>query len=156
MSGIPLGALDFDAVYAVSQIVTVQAVFYALLTVVLQGVGLCVGAPSPDMWLVFVCDGALLFARYDVVCAHLIAAVGAGYTIHKAVERSKRCLDSTATLYALHLLLATTLLKLPATPACYLLPLACGALTLAVSRHLCMQSELATVQLRHGARGRAV
>ena len=145
---IPLGNLGFDPVYTAAQIVTLQASYYLAVGLGLACAGFVWGR-DPDLDGVFILERTNLQKRWDVLFSHVAASVCTGYLVHRIVERSKRCLDFSLTLYAIHLVLTCVVAQgLPLNPPFYVLLSFCAALTYGTSRHLCKIREMSDVSLR--------
>ncbi|XP_030464620.1 uncharacterized protein LOC115684064 [Syzygium oleosum] len=100
------GAVVWDPWLIVAQIVCLQCLYYLTLGLFLS---LLVGTRVSRMSLVYFFDFAAVTTAtvtgWSVIASFVLAAIaGAGYMFY-LIERAKRCLDFSATLFIIHLLI---------------------------------------------------
>ncbi|KAA8541823.1 hypothetical protein F0562_022975 [Nyssa sinensis] len=103
------GAVVWDPWLIVAQIVCLQCLYYLTLGLFMA---ILVGTRVPRMSLVYFFDYATLTAStvtgWCVMASFIFSAfAGAGYMLY-LIERAKKCLDFSATLYIIHLFICVT------------------------------------------------
>ncbi|KAL5839856.1 hypothetical protein ACOSQ4_012464 [Xanthoceras sorbifolium] len=98
------GAVVWDLWLIVAQIVCLQCLYYLTLGVFLA---ILVGTRVSRLSLVYIFDFATITAStvtgWSVIASMLLTSVaGAGYMLY-LIEKAKKCLDFSATLYIIHL-----------------------------------------------------
>ncbi|XP_044495205.1 protein SYS1 homolog [Mangifera indica] len=98
------GAVVWDPWLIVAQIVCLQCLYYISLGL---SISILVGTRVSRMSLVYFFDFATITAStltgWCVIASILLTSIaGAGFMLH-IVERAKKCLDFSATLYIIHL-----------------------------------------------------
>lgn len=87
------------------------------------------------------------FAGWMAVVANAAAALGAGVAVAALVERAKKCLDFTTTLYGIHFVLCWAVGGFPRSAAWWIVNAAGCAGAAAGSEYVCLQRELADIPL---------
>ena len=139
---IPLGTLGFDARFTLAQILTLQASWYL-------SIGFCVSVFSfysgekPTLDQVF--GNNVVFGCY--VAASLILA----FAVHVVVERSRKCLDFSVTVFLAHAAISTAVSHL-LSAYFFIVVAASATTTYLISRRLCVSKELNSVAIGSNSR----
>lgn len=142
----------WDPILIVSQIVTMQAVFYASLGICIGVLDFVVGVP-PGLHQFFLyadlrfkeTQGKLLLIAFAANCG--ICAIALWYV----VKRTKQCLDFVCTLHFFHFLICWIYNgRFPHTFVWWFLNIVAIAITTVVGEFLCMRTELKAIPLGNG------
>eukprot|EP01012_Entosiphon_sulcatum_P012810 TRINITY_DN18101_c0_g1_i1.p1 TRINITY_DN18101_c0_g1~~TRINITY_DN18101_c0_g1_i1.p1 ORF type:complete len:214 (+),score=53.39 TRINITY_DN18101_c0_g1_i1:469-1110(+) len=143
---LPLGTLKFDPVYIVSQIVTLQSLYYASLAVIVWLLDqLCDIPVKLDQLFSSTAMGVFSFDGAVTIMGHFLTSLIGALYLFLVVERSRKCLDFALTLHAVHLVACAAVGGFPSTVAWWLtffVGLCCMTL---LGEYLCMQRELADI-----------
>eukprot|EP01060_Flectonema_neradi_P019039 TRINITY_DN26023_c0_g1_i1.p1 TRINITY_DN26023_c0_g1~~TRINITY_DN26023_c0_g1_i1.p1 ORF type:complete len:150 (+),score=8.41 TRINITY_DN26023_c0_g1_i1:62-511(+) len=139
---IPLGTLGFDARYTVAQILTLQGVWYL-------SIGLCV-----TLYSVYIGEKPTLgqvFGDDVIIGCNVVASALLAFAVHVIVERSRKCLDFSVTVFLAHVSISTAVSHL--LSAYFFLVMSVSAtVTYLLSRRLCYLKEMNSVAVGSGSR----
>ncbi|KAL6766678.1 hypothetical protein ACKKBG_A36935 [Auxenochlorella protothecoides x Auxenochlorella symbiontica] len=142
------GTVRWDPLLIVVQIVAFQCYFYGTLGLLLF---LLTGPYVPDVNLFHVFDWRWIqlktFVGAMVILAFVITSVLNAVFLRLMIRRAKKCLDFTATLYGIHLILVWSTYGLPRTKTWWICNLAFLAITTGLGEWLCMQKELQDIPM---------
>ncbi|CAH1778613.1 unnamed protein product, partial [Owenia fusiformis] len=144
----------WDPTLIVSQIISMQCIFYGLLGFWICIMDFIAGADkSLDQMFKYQelqfkgLSGRLLVGAYALNA--LTCALGLWYI----VKRTKQCLDFTATVHFFHLLICWCYnLAFPQTLTWWLVNLICVAIMTVVGEYLCMRTEMKAIPLSLGVK----
>ncbi|KAI4331451.1 hypothetical protein MLD38_029639 [Melastoma candidum] len=142
------GAVVWDPWLIVAQIVSLQCLYYLTLGVSLS---VLVGTRVSRMSLVYFFDFATVTAStvtgWYVIASFVLSAVaGAGYMLY-LIERAKKCLDFSATLFIIHLLICITYGGWPASITWWVVN-GTGLVVMALlGEYLCIRRELKEIPI---------
>ncbi|KAH7297794.1 hypothetical protein KP509_25G013200 [Ceratopteris richardii] len=144
------GAMVWDPWLIVSQIVCMQCLSYLSLGLLLW---LLVGMHVPMFSLHYFFDYSTLttfsFTGWCTIVAFLLnSIVGAAFLL-LIVERNKKCLDFTVTVYIVHLFLCLIYGGLPSTITWWLVNGMSVALMACLGEWLCLRRELREIPTRN-------
>jgi len=142
------GAAVFDPLLIIAQIVSMQSLHYLSLGL-LQW--LLLGPYGPNYSLYYFFDYHAVnvhkFSGWMVIVSFLANSVaGAGY-LCLVVERAKKCLDFTATLYITHLLFCVFHTGMPANLEWWVLQFTGLVIMAVLGEWLCMRREMREIPL---------
>lgn len=155
MGGKFRGQRKWDPALIVGQIITVQLLSYASLTIMISITAEMSGyGPS----VVFIFDHRImrLSTTKLVIIAHLANSLVGAYLLRVFVERSKSCLDFSLTYYIIHFICVWYYNKsMPDTFIWYFIN-ACGAFIMCVaSEFLCRKEEMKSIPISASVWSRA-
>ena len=157
--GMFYGAGGWDPVLIVAQMATMQAIYYASLGAFLYvflafGGGAGGGRQGTPLTVEFVFDytkvsaggltGWLVFL--SLACAAVAGAVG----LYVVVERTKKCLDFTATVFGFHALLCWSYRSFPASVEWWGSIAVSAVVMTVLGEWLCMKKEMRDIPLAIG------
>jgi len=139
----------WDPWLILAQIVCIQSLYYVSLGVFLWAF---VGTQVPAFTLKYFFDYSIVTASsvvgWSTIAALLANALcGAGY-VFVLVERAKKCLDFTVTLYIIHLILCTLYNGFPISFLWWFIYLLCVVVTALLGEWLCMRREMKDIPMR--------
>ncbi|XP_020244252.1 protein SYS1 homolog isoform X1 [Asparagus officinalis] len=142
------GAIVWDPWLIVSQIVCLQCLYYLTLGFFMT---ILVGTRVSRMSLMYFFDFSTLTAATvtgwcAIVSFFLSSAAGAGYMFY-LVERAKKCLDFSATLYLVHLFLCIIYGGWPSSITWWIVNFTCLALMALLGERLCIKRELREIPI---------
>ncbi|XP_077211774.1 structural molecules protein isoform X2 [Tasmannia lanceolata] len=142
------GALVWDPWLIVAQIVCLQCLYYITLGLFLS---ILVGARVSRMSLIYFFDYSTLNAAtvtgWCAIFSCLLSAVaGAGYMPH-LIERAKKCLDFSATLYIIHLFICITYGGWPSSITWWVVNGTGFAVMALLGEWLCIRRELREIPI---------
>eukprot|EP00210_Caulerpa_lentillifera_P003650 g3484.t1 len=142
------GAQVWDPVLIVAQITTIQCLFYFSIGIIEIVV---LGQFVTDISLSYVFDWRKLalknLAGVITVLAHLLSAALTSIYIVHVVERSKKCLDFSSTVYIIHLLLCSCYSGLPSNIEWWAVNSFGLGLMALLSEWMCIKKELQEIPL---------
>ncbi|GBG91849.1 hypothetical protein CBR_g53740 [Chara braunii] len=149
------GAIVWDPWLILAQITCIQCLYYLSLGLVLW---VLVGTRVPTFTLRYFFDYTALTSKsltgWLTMTAFLCNAfIGAGYLV-LLVERAKKCLDFTATMYIIHIFFCLLYAGWPSTFSWWVVNGIGLAIMAVLGEWLCMQKELRDIPIR-GGRGAA-
>eukprot|EP00899_Mesostigma_viride_P008036 jgi/Mesvir1/17233/Mv07646-RA.1 len=147
------GASVWDPLLIIAQIVCLQCLHYLSLGVLLF---LFIGSRVPALTTTYIFDwhtvNVSTFTGWCIILSCMCnALVGAAF-LCILVERAKKCLDFTATLYILHLLFCTLHTGLPTGFEWWLVHILGLATMAVIGEWLCLRRELREIPIRTGGR----
>ncbi|KAF2357694.1 Integral membrane protein SYS1-related [Trinorchestia longiramus] len=140
----------WDPPLIVSQIMTMQAIFYI-------GLGIWVAILDLFTGHHLTLDSIFRYQELQireshgraVMAAFILNSMTSAVGLWKVVQRTKQCLDFSATAHFLHLLLCWGYAgHLPLLPSLYLLQLLTLALMCVLGEYLCLRTEMNTIPVR--------
>ncbi|KAK2984877.1 hypothetical protein RJ640_008642 [Escallonia rubra] len=142
------GAVVWDPWLIVAQIVCLQCLYYLTLGLFLA---ILVGTRVSRMSLVYLFDYATVSAStvtgWCVIASVLVSSVaGAGYLLY-LVERAKKCLDFSATLYIIHLFICIVYGGWPSSITWWVVNGSGLAMMALLGEYLCIQRELREIPI---------
>ncbi|KAK4774136.1 hypothetical protein SAY87_029155 [Trapa incisa] len=142
------GAVVWDPWLIVAQIVTLQCLHYLTLGVFLT---LIVGSRVSRMSLVYFFDFATVsiatITGWCVIASCMLAAlVGAMFMLY-LIERAKKCLDFSATVYIIHLLLCILYGGFPSSITWWVVNGTGLAIMALLGEYLCIKRELREIPI---------
>lgn len=143
-----MGAQAFDPKLIVYQIIALQCLYYLVEGGILMGFNLIFGT-DVSMTQIFTPKGLEIGSAEGLlnVMALLLSFVAGSVLLCVVVERAKKCLDFTVTLFFFHFLACGVYESFPSTLlwwVCHLVGL--SVMTL-LGEHLCARSELRDIPL---------
>ncbi|XP_024525932.1 protein SYS1 homolog [Selaginella moellendorffii] len=143
------GAAVWDPWLIVSQIVCIQCLSYVSLGALLWAF---VGVQVPRFTLHFFFDHTLLSfssaTGWCLISAFILNSLLVAAYLFVLVERAKKCLDFSATVYIIHLVLSSIYGGFPLTVTWWLLMGTCLAVTALLGEWLCLRRELRDIPIR--------
>lgn len=143
------GSQVWDPILIVAQIVTIQCLFYisyGLLLWILVG-PYASGHLTLEHFFGAGWLGIHSFVAWMAILANICNALPASLSIVLVVERAKKCLDFSATLYILHLVGASICSGFPKSAAWWVSNGVAFALTAVLSEWLCLRRELRDIPI---------
>ncbi|KAL9463370.1 hypothetical protein AB3S75_001225 [Citrus x aurantiifolia] len=142
------GSVVWDPWLIVAQIVCLQCLYYLTLGVF---VSIFVGTRVSHMSLVYFFDFATVTAStvtgWCVIASILLTSVaGAGYMFH-LIERAKKCLDFSATVYIIHLFISIVYGGWPSSITWWVVNGTGLALMALLGEYLCIRRELREIPI---------
>ncbi|XP_078428057.1 structural molecules protein [Wolffia australiana] len=142
------GAVVWDPWLIVSQIVCLQCLFYLTLGLFMF---VLVGSRVSRMSLVYFFDfvtlsPSTLTGWCAIVSFFLSSLAGAGFLLH-LVERAKKCLDFSATLFIIHLIITIIYGGWPSTVTWWVVNGTCLLLMALLGEWLCIRRELQEIHI---------
>ncbi|KNA11707.1 hypothetical protein SOVF_132600 [Spinacia oleracea] len=142
------GAVVWDPWLIVGQIVCLQCLYYVTLGLVFA---LLVGTRVSRMSLFYFFDYAAVTAStvtgWCVIASFLLTSLaGAGYLLY-LVERAKRCLDFSATIYIIHLFICVVYGGWPSSFTWWVVNIAGLAIMALLGEYLCIKRELQDIPI---------
>jgi len=142
----------WDPPLIVSQIITVQALYY---------LGLCTWISILELFAGYhrTLDSVFDFEELQIkqnhgrfiMVAFVLNSLTSGAALWQVVQRTKQCLDFSATVHILHLIICWGYVGyLPTLPSFYLLHTLCLALMCVLAEYLCLRSEMTHIPVRTG------
>ncbi|CAA6672716.1 unnamed protein product [Spirodela intermedia] len=142
------GTAVWDPWLIVSQIVCLQCLYYLTLGFFMV---VLVGSRVKRMSLVYFFDFSTLTAStvtgWCAIISFLLSAIaGAGFLLH-LIERAKKCLDFSATLFIIHLLICIVYGGWPSSVTWWVVNGACLVVMALVGEWLCIRRELQEIPI---------
>ncbi|XP_068652986.1 uncharacterized protein [Aristolochia californica] len=143
------GATVWDPWLIVAQIVTLQCLYYITLGLFLS---ILVGSRVSRMSLIYFFDYSTITASTvtgwcTIVSFLLTSLAGAGYTYY-LIERAKKCLDFSATLYIIHLFICIVYGGWPSSITWWVLNGTGFAVMALLGEWLCIKRESIEIPIR--------
>ncbi|KAG9150977.1 hypothetical protein Leryth_003098 [Lithospermum erythrorhizon] len=144
------GTVVWDPWLIVAQIVCLQCLYYTTLGI---SMAILVGTRVSRMSLVYFFDFATLTAStatgWCVMASFMISSfVGAGFLVY-LIERAKKCLDFSATLYIIHLFICIMYGGWPSSLTWWVVNLSGFAVMALLGEYLCIKRELKEIPVRY-------
>mmetsp|Transcript_56477 Transcript_56477/g.178687 ORF Transcript_56477/g.178687 Transcript_56477/m.178687 type:complete len:165 (+) Transcript_56477:390-884(+) len=137
------GTTVWDPVLIIAQIVCLQSSYYLSLGALLW---LLVGGHVPKVTLRFFFDSAQLSVHsvsgWMAILAFLFNSVAGACYLYLLVERAKKCLDFTATLFILHLFCCLCYTGVPSTWEWWLTNILSVTVMAVLGEWLCLRREM--------------
>ncbi|PWA62262.1 integral membrane protein SYS1-related protein [Artemisia annua] len=142
------GTVVWDPWLIVAQIVCIQCLYYLSLGVFM---GVLVGTRVNKMSLVYFFDFATVtlstVTGWCVVVSFLLSSVaGAGVLLY-LIERAKKCLDFSATIYIIHLCICVLYGGWPSSVTWWVVNGTGLAITALLGEYLCIQREMRDIPI---------
>ncbi|PIA65147.1 hypothetical protein AQUCO_00100562v1 [Aquilegia coerulea] len=142
------GAIVWDPWLIVSQIVCLQCLYYLTLGLFMS---ILVGTRVSRMSLVYFFDFSALTISttigWSVIASFLLSAIaGAGFILY-LIERAKKCLDFSATLYIIHLFICIVYGGWPSSFTWWIVNGTCLAVMALLGEWLCIRRELREIPI---------
>ncbi|KAM7483727.1 hypothetical protein LguiB_008310 [Lonicera macranthoides] len=142
------GAAVWDPWLIVAQIVCIQCLYYITLGVLLA---ILVGTRVSRMSLVYFFDYAALTASTFTGCCVIASFIlssfaGTGYLLY-LIERAKKCLDFSATLYIIHLFICIAYGGWPLSVTWWVVNGTGLVVMASLGEYLCIKRELREIPL---------
>ncbi|GMH15956.1 hypothetical protein Nepgr_017797 [Nepenthes gracilis] len=142
------GAVVWDPWLIVAQIVCLQCLYYLTLGLFMA---VLVGTRVSRMSLVYFFDFATVTAStvtgWGVIASFMLSAVaGAGYMVY-LIERAKKCLDFSATLYIIHLFICYIYGGWPSSITWWVVNVTGLAMMALLGEYLCIRRELREIPI---------
>ncbi|XP_031102871.1 protein SYS1 homolog [Ipomoea triloba] len=142
------GSVVWDPWLIVAQIVCLQCLYYLILGIFM---GVLVGTRVSRMSLVYFFDYASITAAtvtgWCVIASFILSSiVGAGFLVY-LIERAKKCLDFSATLYILHLFICIVYGGWPSSLAWWVVNVTGFAIMALLGEYLCIKRELREIPI---------
>ncbi|CAL9087641.1 unnamed protein product [Musa textilis] len=142
------GAVVWDPWLIVSQIVCLQCLYYLTLGLFMA---VLVSARVPRMSLVYFFDFSTLVTStvtgWCAIASFLLSSLaGAGYLFH-LIERAKKCLDFSATLYIIHLFICIIYGGWPSSITWWVVNITGLASMSLLGKRLCIRRELQEIPI---------
>lgn len=146
---VPLGSDVYDARLVVSQIVLLQCQYYFLLGILLVFLDLFLGRfPCLDQIFSYqALSFRSLFGVSTFICQISNGFLGA-IALYFIVQRSKKCLDFSVTLYVFHFILCTFIKSFPMGFEWWIVNIFNVLVMAILGEFLCYRRELQSVSLR--------
>ncbi|EWM27958.1 hypothetical protein NSK_001392 [Nannochloropsis salina CCMP1776] len=143
-----MGAPDFDPKMIIYQIIALQCLYYLVEGGILMGFNLVFGL-DVSLAQIFTPRGLEIESAEGLlnVLALLLSFVAGSVLLCVVVERAKKCLDFTVTLFFFHLLACAFYESFPATLLWWLCHLVGVSIMTLLGEHLCARSELRDIPL---------
>ncbi|CAM6093496.1 unnamed protein product [Calypogeia fissa] len=143
------GATIWDPWLIVAQIVCIQSLYYLSLGLLLT---ILVGTQVPRFTLNFFFNHSHITPSSAVgwctIGAFMLNAIaGAGYLL-LLIERAKKCLDFSVTMYIIHLIFCSMYAGFPTTVTWWVVNIICCVTTALIGEWLCMRRELKDIPIR--------
>jgi len=147
MGGKFRGGTKWDPILILGQIITVQLLSYASLTILITIMAEISGY-SPSVTMIFDHRIMRLGTAKLIILAHLLNSFMNAYLLKTFVERSKLCLDFSLTYYSIHFICAWYYTRsMPDTFIWYFINV-CGIFLMCVtSEFLCRKEEMKSIPI---------
>jgi len=144
------GAVVWDPWLIVAQIVSLQCLYYLTLGVFME---ILVGTRVSRMSLVYFFDYSSVAVStvtgWGVIASFIFASLaGAVYMVY-LIERAKKCLDFSATLYIIHLLMCIIYGGWPSSITWWVVNGTGVAVMALLGEYLCIRRELREIPVRY-------
>lgn len=144
------GAVVWDPLFIVAQIVSLQCLYYLTLGVFME---ILVGTRVSRMSLVYFFDYSSVAVStvtgWGVIASLIFASLaGAVYMVY-LIERAKKCLDFSATLYIIHLLMCIIYGGWPSSITWWVVNGTGVAVMALLGEYLCIRRELREIPVRY-------
>ncbi|XP_051119168.1 uncharacterized protein LOC127243276 isoform X2 [Andrographis paniculata] len=142
------GAVAWDPWLIVAQIVCLQCLYYITLGSLMS---ILVGPRVSRMSLAYFFDFATVTAStvtgWCIIASFFLSSiVGAGFLVY-LVERAKKCLDFSATVYIIHLFICFVYGGWPSSITWWVVNISCLAVMALLGEYLCMRRELREIPI---------
>ncbi|XP_073301922.1 uncharacterized protein [Primulina huaijiensis] len=142
------GAVVWDPWLIVAQIVCLQCLYYQTLGILLS---ILVGTRVSKMSLAYFFDYATVnsatITGWSVMASFFLSSVaGAGFLLY-LVERAKKCLDFSATLYIVHLFICAIYGGWPSSITWWVVNITSLTVMALLGEYLCMRRELREIPI---------
>lgn len=142
------GSVVFDPWLIVAQIVCLQCLYYSTLGFFMA---ILVGTRVPRMNLVYLFDYATVSAStvtgWCVIVSFLLGSLAGAVYIFYLIERAKKCLDFSATLYIIHLFLCVIYGGWPSSFTWWVVTGTGVAIMSLLGEYLCVRRELREIPI---------
>lgn len=139
----------WDPFLIVSQIVTLQCVFYSTLGLVIAAC-LSLGGYTPSLDLLFDTTSIHYIGQTNrlVLIAHVINSLFGALALWYIIQRAKQCLDFTCTLHLIHFFICWIYSRhFPTYLVWWLVQTSCIVLMVVVGEYLCFRSDMKDIPL---------
>ncbi|XP_015789010.1 protein SYS1 homolog [Tetranychus urticae] len=139
----------WDPILITSQILTIQALFYTSLAILIYVVD-CIYVESPSLTHIFTYQIMTIKSGHNIliILSYLINAVCGSFYLWYFVGRAKPCLDYSATCYVVHLIVSWVYNGyFPNTWSWWILNVISASLMCIFGEYLCMQTEIKAIPL---------
>ena len=140
----------WDPVMIISQIVTLQSVFYVCLGLWITLFDLMTGeSRSLDQIFKYQALAPASFSGKLVIAAFILNALNCSVGLWYVVQRTKLCLDFSCTVHLLNLVICVWYnSSLPYTLSWWMINIVCTAILCVTGEFLCMRTELQSIPVR--------
>ncbi|XP_057451358.1 uncharacterized protein LOC130743230 [Lotus japonicus] len=142
------GAVVWDPWLIVAQIVCLQCLYYITLGLFFT---ILVGTRVSRMSLVYFFDFATLttstITGWCVIASFLLTSIAGSVYMLYFIERAKKCLDFSATLYTIHLFICIVYGGWPSSIAWWAVNVAGFAVMALLGEYLCIRRELREIPI---------
>ncbi|GER44992.1 protein SYS1 [Striga asiatica] len=142
------GTVTWDPWLIVAQIACLQCLYYLSLGLFLS---ILVGPRVAKMSLVYFFDFATITASsltgWFVIASIVLSSIAGAVFLVYIVERAKKCLDFSATLYIIHLLICLAYGGWPSSITWWVVNITSLVLMALLGEYLCMRRELREIPI---------
>lgn len=134
----------WDPVLIISQIITLQCVFYITFGLLITGF-LALNGMSPSLKYLFDSQSVHFRTRENqvVMVAHIINSLFGALTLWFIIQRAKQCLDFTCTLHFIHLFICWMYThQFPTGVTWWLVQIVCIVLMVVIGEYLCFRTAM--------------
>lgn len=146
MAGKFRGRTTWDPILIIYQILTVQLLSYASLSLLIF-IAASISGYGPTTEFIF--NPQLL--RFDisrpVILAHILNGIPSAYLVKSFVERSKLCLDFTVTHFVINFILVWHYNSMPDSFLWYFINILSSTIMCVTSEFLCRQEEMKSIPI---------
>eukprot|EP01027_Heterolobosea_sp_BB2_P005329 GEZU01008168.1.p1 GENE.GEZU01008168.1~~GEZU01008168.1.p1 ORF type:complete len:194 (-),score=18.22 GEZU01008168.1:73-573(-) len=149
---IPLGTQYFDARLIISQIVIMQCSHYITWGVLLFFLDLIFGfSMSLDQFFSYKTTSVYSVEGWIVITSSLANAILGAGILYVVIQRAKKCLDFSATVYVLHFFVCTFYKGFPIRWEWWLTNIISAAIMALLGEYICMRRELREIPIKNSA-----
>ncbi|KAK6914914.1 Integral membrane protein SYS1-related [Dillenia turbinata] len=142
------GAVVWDPWLIVAQIVCLQCLYYLTLGIFMS---ILVGSRVSRMSLIYFFDFAAVTAStvtgWCVISSFILTALAGAFYLLYLVERAKKCLDFSATIYIIHLVICILYGGWPASITWWIVNATGFAVMALLGEYLCIRRELREIPI---------
>lgn len=142
------GAVVWDPWLIVAQIGCLQCIYYLTLGMFLQ---ILVGTRVSRMSLIYFFDYATVTAStvtgWCVIASFLLSSLAGAGILHYLIERAKKCLDFSATVYIIHLFICIVYGGWPSSITWWIVNVTGLAVMALLGEYLCIKRELREIPI---------
>lgn len=142
------GAVVWDPWLIVAQIVCIQCIYYLTLAIFLE---ILVGTRVSRMSLVYFFDYATVTAStvtgWCVIASFLLSSLAGAGVLPYVIERAKKCLDFSATLYIIHIFICIVYGGWPSSTTWWIVNITGFAVMALFGEYLCIKRELREIPI---------
>lgn len=138
----------WDPLLTISQILTVQSLFYSSLGIFIF-ITDCLFGQDPSLNHIFNYKDVTIrtWIGLFIIISYLLNAIVAAFYLWHIVKRAKSCLDHSATIHVIHFFSCWIFNSFPSTVSWWILNIICAAITCICGEFLCMKTELKSIPL---------